>query len=157
MKSAARSSERSEEIRLQLLQSDWDVKNLFLCDAPFASNADKNPTLTIMALSWRVRSPDRSGEERKPVNDTNGAGEMKTGTSAHGYKNGKSSVLAEGGSPGPRLTRRDAMQWVLAAVAVSVAPPDLFAQPAHNFGRHMANLQPDPSLNGKGSGLILTC
>lgn len=33
----------------------WDVKNLFLCDgAPFASNADKNPTLTIMALTWRA-------------------------------------------------------------------------------------------------------
>lgn len=33
----------------------WDVKNLFLLDgAPFASNADKNPTLTIMALSWRA-------------------------------------------------------------------------------------------------------
>lgn len=33
----------------------WDVKNLFLCDgAPFASNADKNPTLTIMALAWRT-------------------------------------------------------------------------------------------------------
>ena len=31
-----------------------DVKNLFLCDAsPFPSNADKNPTLTIMALAWR--------------------------------------------------------------------------------------------------------
>ncbi len=33
----------------------WDVKNLLLCDgAPFASNADKNPTLTIMALAWRA-------------------------------------------------------------------------------------------------------
>ncbi|CAA9411785.1 MAG: Glucose-methanol-choline (GMC) oxidoreductase:NAD binding site [uncultured Phycisphaerae bacterium] len=33
----------------------WDVKNLFLVDgAPFASNADKNPTLTIMALAWRA-------------------------------------------------------------------------------------------------------
>ena len=33
----------------------WDVKNLFVCDgAPFASNADKNPTLTIMALAWRT-------------------------------------------------------------------------------------------------------
>lgn len=33
----------------------WDVKNLFICDgAPFASNADKNPTLTIMALAWRA-------------------------------------------------------------------------------------------------------
>ncbi|HXE56252.1 MAG TPA: GMC family oxidoreductase, partial [Tepidisphaeraceae bacterium] len=37
------------------LNQTWDVKNLFLCDgAPFASNADKNPTLTIMALSWRA-------------------------------------------------------------------------------------------------------
>jgi choline dehydrogenase-like flavoprotein len=33
----------------------WDVKNLFICDgSPFASNADKNPTLTIMALAWRA-------------------------------------------------------------------------------------------------------
>ncbi len=33
----------------------WDVKNLFICDGgPFASNADKNPTLTIMALAWRA-------------------------------------------------------------------------------------------------------
>ncbi len=33
----------------------WDVKNLVLADgAPFCSNADKNPTLTIMALAWRA-------------------------------------------------------------------------------------------------------
>jgi choline dehydrogenase-like flavoprotein len=33
----------------------WDVKNLFLVDgSPFPSNADKNPTLTIMALAWRA-------------------------------------------------------------------------------------------------------
>lgn len=33
----------------------WDVKNLFLADgAPFVSTADKNPTLTIMALAWRM-------------------------------------------------------------------------------------------------------
>lgn len=33
----------------------WDVGNLFLADgAPFPSNADKNPTLTIMANAWRV-------------------------------------------------------------------------------------------------------
>ena len=33
----------------------WDVKNLILADgAPFCSNADKNPTLTIMALAWRA-------------------------------------------------------------------------------------------------------
>ncbi len=32
----------------------WDVKNLFITDgAPFPSNADKNPTLTIMAMAWR--------------------------------------------------------------------------------------------------------
>jgi choline dehydrogenase-like flavoprotein len=36
----------------------WDVRNLFITDgAVFASNADKNPTLTIMALAWR--SADR--------------------------------------------------------------------------------------------------
>jgi len=33
----------------------WDVANLFVTDgAVFASNADKNPTLTIMALAWRT-------------------------------------------------------------------------------------------------------
>lgn len=33
----------------------WDVKNLFMADgAPFASTADKNPTLTIMAFAWRM-------------------------------------------------------------------------------------------------------
>jgi choline dehydrogenase-like flavoprotein len=32
-----------------------DVKNLFLADAaPFVSNPDKNPTLTICALAWRM-------------------------------------------------------------------------------------------------------
>jgi choline dehydrogenase-like flavoprotein len=33
----------------------WDVGNVFLTDGtPFCSNADKNPTLTIMALAWRA-------------------------------------------------------------------------------------------------------
>jgi len=33
----------------------WDVKNVFVADGGvFASNADKNPTLTIMALAWRA-------------------------------------------------------------------------------------------------------
>jgi len=33
----------------------WDVGNLFVSDgAVFVSNADKNPTLTIMALAWRT-------------------------------------------------------------------------------------------------------
>jgi choline dehydrogenase-like flavoprotein len=32
-----------------------DVKNLFVADAaPFVSNPDKNPTLTIVALAWRT-------------------------------------------------------------------------------------------------------
>ena len=33
----------------------WDVKNVFVADGGvFPSNADKNPTLTIMALAWRT-------------------------------------------------------------------------------------------------------
>ncbi|NCW45026.1 MAG: hypothetical protein EBV77_05995 [Gemmatimonadaceae bacterium] len=32
----------------------WEVKNLFVTDgASFVSNADKNPTLSILALAWR--------------------------------------------------------------------------------------------------------
>jgi choline dehydrogenase-like flavoprotein len=32
-----------------------EVKNLFVTDgAPFVSQADKNPTWTILALSWRA-------------------------------------------------------------------------------------------------------
>ena len=42
-----------------------DVKNLFLTDgAPLVTNPDKNPTLTIMALSWRA-SEYLLGEARK--------------------------------------------------------------------------------------------
>jgi choline dehydrogenase-like flavoprotein len=33
----------------------WEVKNLFVTDgAPFVSNADKNPTISILALAWRT-------------------------------------------------------------------------------------------------------
>jgi choline dehydrogenase-like flavoprotein len=33
----------------------WDCKNLFVADgAPFVSQADKNPTWTILALAWRT-------------------------------------------------------------------------------------------------------
>lgn len=33
----------------------WDVPNLYITDAAtFPSNADKNPTITIMALAWRA-------------------------------------------------------------------------------------------------------
>lgn len=42
-----------------------EVKNLFVADgASFVSNADKNPTLTIMALSWRA-SEYLLGEAKK--------------------------------------------------------------------------------------------
>ena len=45
----------------------WDIKNLLICDgSPFASNADKNPTLTIMALAWRAA--DHLVEEARPGN-----------------------------------------------------------------------------------------
>jgi choline dehydrogenase-like flavoprotein len=45
----------------------WDVKNVFVADGGvFASNADKNPTLTIMALAWRTA--DRILDEMKRGN-----------------------------------------------------------------------------------------
>jgi choline dehydrogenase-like flavoprotein len=45
----------------------WDVKNLFVTDGgPFCSNADKNPTLTIMALAWRAA--DHLAEEMRKGN-----------------------------------------------------------------------------------------
>jgi hypothetical protein len=90
----------------------------------------------------------------------------QTGASAHGYDEqcgASPSVVAEGGSPGssapqiaPRsiapLSRRDAIQWVLAAVAASYAPEHLFAQATQpqDMRQHEANQQPDPT--GKGYG-----
>jgi choline dehydrogenase-like flavoprotein len=45
----------------------WEVKNLFVTDgAPFVSNADKNPTLSILALAWRTS--DRLIDELKKGN-----------------------------------------------------------------------------------------
>ena len=47
-------SERSTSALNPYCQA-WDCKNLFITDAaPFVSNADKNPTLTILALAWRT-------------------------------------------------------------------------------------------------------
>jgi len=41
-----------------------DVKNLFVADgSPFVSQADKNPTWTILALSWRTS--DYIAQQRK--------------------------------------------------------------------------------------------
>ncbi len=45
----------------------WEVPNLLVTDGgPFASNPYKNPTLTILALTWR--SCDRLIEEMKKGN-----------------------------------------------------------------------------------------
>lgn len=47
-------SDRKTSVLNQYSQA-WDVKNLFVTDGgPFVSNADKNPTLTIMANAWRA-------------------------------------------------------------------------------------------------------
>jgi choline dehydrogenase-like flavoprotein len=47
-------SDRSRSVLNQFCQS-WEVDNLFVTDgACFVSNADKNPTLSIMAIAWRA-------------------------------------------------------------------------------------------------------
>jgi choline dehydrogenase-like flavoprotein len=44
-----------------------EVKNLFVADAaPFVSNPDKNPTLSIVALAWRTA--DYLAEEMRKGN-----------------------------------------------------------------------------------------
>src|SRR5581483_8920131 len=46
----------------------WDVPNVFVTDgAPFPSNADKNPTLTIMANAWRVSDHILDRMRRKEI------------------------------------------------------------------------------------------
>jgi len=52
---AARMGDNPKTSVLNQYCQAWDVKNLFITDAaPFVSNADKNPTLTISALGWRT-------------------------------------------------------------------------------------------------------
>ena len=59
-------TEAQSSVLNQWCQS-WDVKNLFVTDgAPFVSNADKNPTLSILALAWRTT--DRLVDELKKGN-----------------------------------------------------------------------------------------
>jgi len=59
-------SEAKSSVLNEWCQS-WTVKNLWVTDgAPFVSNADKNPTLTILALAWRTS--DRLVEEMKRGN-----------------------------------------------------------------------------------------
>ena len=51
----ARMGDRAETSALNSFNQTWDAKNLFVVDgASFVSNPDKNPTLTINALSWRA-------------------------------------------------------------------------------------------------------
>ena len=51
----ARMGERPATSALNQYCQSHDVKNLFVTDgASFVTNADKNPTLTIMALTWRA-------------------------------------------------------------------------------------------------------
>jgi choline dehydrogenase-like flavoprotein len=46
----------------------WDVPNLFVTDgAVFPSNADKNPTLTIMAVAWRAADHILASLRRKEL------------------------------------------------------------------------------------------
>lgn len=59
-------ADRAKSVTNQWGQT-WDVPNVFITDgAPFCSNADKNPTLTIMALAWRAA--DHMLEEMKKGN-----------------------------------------------------------------------------------------
>lgn len=63
----ARMGERAETSALNSFNQTWDAKNLFVVDgASFVSNPDKNPTLTINALSWRAC--DYLAEEMKKGN-----------------------------------------------------------------------------------------
>ncbi len=58
--------DQSESVTNKWSQT-WDVPNLVMADgAPFANTADKNPTLTIMALAWRAA--DHLLEEMKKGN-----------------------------------------------------------------------------------------
>ena len=51
----SRGGEIIHEVGATKMGEAWDCKNLFVTDAaPFVSNADKNPTLTITALGWRT-------------------------------------------------------------------------------------------------------
>ena len=51
----ARMGARADDSVLNQYCQAWDVPNLFVTDgACFASNADKNPTLSIMAIAWRA-------------------------------------------------------------------------------------------------------
>ena len=47
--------ETSNDSVLNQYCQSWDVPNLFVTDgACFVSNADKNPTLSILAIAWRA-------------------------------------------------------------------------------------------------------
>jgi choline dehydrogenase-like flavoprotein len=59
-----RMGERAGSSALNGWSQAWDCKNLFVTDGgPFVSQADKNPTWTILALAWRTA--DYIARERK--------------------------------------------------------------------------------------------
>ncbi len=59
-------ADKNKSVLNQYCQS-WEVQNLFVTDGgPFPSNADKNPTLSIMALAWR--SADYLADQLKKGN-----------------------------------------------------------------------------------------
>jgi len=79
-KAIARGGEMIHEVGGTIMGSDpktsvtdqwcqtWDVKNLFVTDGgPFCSNADKNPTLTIMALAWRASDHLLAAMKRRDI------------------------------------------------------------------------------------------
>jgi choline dehydrogenase-like flavoprotein len=79
-KAIARGGEMIHEVGGTIMGSDpkrsvtnewcqtWDVKNLFVTDGgPFCSNADKNPTLTIMALAWRASDHLLASMKRREI------------------------------------------------------------------------------------------
>lgn len=70
--------------------------------------------------------------------------ETKTGASAHCDEPKR-----------PAISRRDALQWVMAAVAAASAPEHLFAQATkpQDMRQHEAALQPNPMPGGGGYGL----
>jgi choline dehydrogenase-like flavoprotein len=50
-----RMGDRPTNSVLNAWSQSWEVRNLFVADGgAFVSNADKNPTLTILALAWRA-------------------------------------------------------------------------------------------------------
>ncbi len=100
----ARMGEDPKDSVCNSMNQTWDVKNLFLTDAaPFVTNADKNPTLSIMAFSWRslITSSNKLGKVTSNI------------------------YIMETHESLPRLSRREVLKWFAAAAAASQVTPFL--------------------------------